>query len=187
MYNHNQLPEQRRLSALYQTRERLFAHKFQQQQTDFSFIEITPPKPYSYDKYDMIIHTGNTNWLVEIKSRSCTSTQYKELLIEIRKYNDVLDAAYMKGHIPYYFNFFFKDGKVAVWNLETAKKRTANHLREDRKMIHSKTKTDEPCFLLSMASATVYDFPMNIKYYDDWAKRICEERFPCNDFDLKLR
>jgi hypothetical protein len=185
LYNH-ELPEQRRLSAIYQVRERLYAHTFHKQQDDFRFIEITPPSPYNYDKYDMIIWSGESLWLTEIKIRSCNSNSFLEAIIEEGKFNTIVKFAEQRNCQPYYF-CFYKDGKVAVFNLNSANKKEVNLLREDRKEIHSKTKTDKPCYMLSLASATIYEYPTANIDYDAWAKKICSERFPNNDFNLGIR
>jgi hypothetical protein len=185
MQTTSELPLERRQSVLYSIKERLHLHTFNQQQKDFIFLEITPAEPYNFTSYDCIILSADMRCLIEVKIRTCSSTQFQTSMIEKSKFNKLILHADDNNCQPYYWNFY-SNGVVEIYNLNEAPKTEQGVLRQDRQMIHSTGKTDSPCYLLHKSGATTYNYPIEYNY-KEWSRRLCKERFPGNDFNIFFR
>lgn len=94
-------------------RERYLLNEFLKQNQDFEILTIT--KSTGYEKYDAVICSGDTEYIVEIKCRAAEMNTNWGYMIEKDKY-DYLIAAHKKNNlVPLYINFY--PNGTQIWNL----------------------------------------------------------------------
>ncbi len=93
------------------TRERLLLIEMNKQ-IDFTIIYTTPVKEYS--KYDAIISSGGTEYIVETKTRT-GSSQFPGYTIEEDKYKYLMEQSKVRDLVPLYILFF--NDAVLVFDL----------------------------------------------------------------------
>jgi hypothetical protein len=169
---------------VYAMRERLLATQFwKQQEKDFNFILITDFA--GKESYDLIISSAQTKSIIEIKTRSFKSSNYKTAFIEIYKYNKLFELAQKFKCQPYYW-VFFEDNKLAIFDLKNFQPIVKlNQERNGHDSIESTTIINEPIYELPLKQAVIYNFPIppaNHTSYSAWAKQELEKRY----FDEKF-
>ncbi len=94
-------------------RERYLINELLKQNQDFEILTIT--KSTGYEKYDAVISSGDTEYIVECKVRLTDFNPAYGYMIEKDKYDYLMSAYKKNGLIPLYVNFF-NNGTIC-WNL----------------------------------------------------------------------
>lgn len=94
-------------------RERILLNQFNKIRGDFDILTLT--KADSSDKYDAVIMSGGTEYIVEIKVRTYPLSSYTGWVIEKAKYEYLISQYHEIGLIPLYLTFH-SDG-VQIWDL----------------------------------------------------------------------
>ncbi len=96
-------------------RERILLSEFLKLKKDFTILHTT--KVDSDKKYDAVIMSGGTEYIVEIKVRLNIEPlkSYLGYVIQKDKYDYLMSQYKEKGLTPLYINFF-RDG-IVIWNL----------------------------------------------------------------------
>lgn len=70
----------------------------------------------SFSKFDLTFYSANTECVVEIKVRDFDSGRYDSTMIEVDKYNYLINQYEETGKLPFY-QCYFTDGQVLIFNL----------------------------------------------------------------------
>lgn len=73
-----------------------------------------------YSAWDCTYIWNNITFLVEIKVRNCSSTEYPDFILETDKCNNILNECLQNNYRGLYVNFF-NDGIVVIWDLNKVK------------------------------------------------------------------
>lgn len=139
--------------------ERMVVKDFYKERADFQINEITAIN--SSDQHDVILLSAGTEFVTEIKIRSCKMETYSDNWIELQK----LMPLYVEGqkqNKQTWFILSFKDG-ISIWSVNDIYKRMINGsaLIEYRtyganSVTDNPDQTTKPCLMLKREWATVY-------------------------------
>jgi hypothetical protein len=166
----------------------LFQHFWIARDKDFTIDKIS--KAEKKESWDVIFTSADTKYLTEIKVRNITLQRYKKYgsKIDKKKYDYLMDttrAAEMEGeHMVPLYAVFYQDCKLALFNLNEIPEPDFFD-RQDR--FYSSVTTGNPYvtkqeFDIPFEYATIYDFNILAKDWDQLAVEVANALFPNNDF-----
>ena len=182
--------EKEKQYIIWSVRERLMLKDFWKQQAAArkEFIIESTSKAEAKAKYDAIIVSADTRYLVECKIRNIPSTQYPSSKIMKHKYDypvNSCNAAAQEGEVmqPLYM-VFYQNNKVGIFPLYEIKPEWKVRYGH----INSTTKTGNPIipqfeYNIPNTQACWYDFTIE-KDYNALACEVAEALFVNNEFEI---
>ena len=162
------------------TKERMLLTDFwKNQNQDFLIKKIS--KVESKDRYDAVITSGETDYLVEIKTRRLKRTTYPDSMIEKSKFDYLVDTCIDSNVIPSYWVFYL-DGSVCIWNLNKTVPVWKKKLNP-KQTVGNRTKVEKTIGNLPFSEATIYQIDLTNKNYTTSACAFLEVMFPNNIFN----
>ena len=159
----NQSPIEHPKFVLASIRERILFNNFLNQRKDFEIKNTSPIT--GYDKWDVVIKSANTPYVIEIKIRDKSMFMYEEWFLEEIKFSSLTgitssSRAKELGTKAYYLNIF-QDG-VLMWEIsnELAPKFTVVYMKKTT-AVQSEA-IGKRVTHMSRKSATIYSFTNDI-------------------------
>ncbi len=109
--------ERKRQFIIYSIRERLLLNEFLKNRNDFDILHITSVDGYA--KYDAVIMSGGTEYIIETKCRTYPIEEYENWVIQKDKYDYLISQYHLNGLIPLYVTF--TSSGALIWDLTQIK------------------------------------------------------------------
>lgn len=141
--------------------ERMVVKDFYLEKRDFQIAEFTAIN--SAEQHDCVLISAGTEFVTEIKIRSCNINSYPDNWVELQKLIPLYSEGQKAGKQTW-FILSFKDG-ICIWNINDMMKRMmdGSAIVEYRTYVSNSVTanaehTTKPCLTLSRDYATIYKY-----------------------------
>lgn len=80
-------------------------------------VKILKEAQQRYTSWDVAMTSGSTKMMVEIKYRTCSSTQFPDFILENEKLNEMKNVVSAKTDVELIYCNIFSDNVIAMWNI----------------------------------------------------------------------